>query len=79
MEKSTTCKEGTSGRYFAGFILIGIGILFLLTNWGIIPSLHKTWPLFLIIVGLAFLLGFGEKEKSSKDTPPSQTEETKSE
>jgi len=74
MEKSKSCQEGASGRYFAGFVLIGLGILFLLTTWGIIPSLHRTWPLILIIVGIAFLLGLGEKEKSSKDIP-SQVEE----
>lgn len=69
MEKSKSKQDGTSGRYFAGFVLIGLGILFLLANWGIIPSLHRTWPLILIIVGIAFLLRLGEKEKSSKDIP----------
>ncbi|MDH4222461.1 MAG: DUF5668 domain-containing protein [candidate division Zixibacteria bacterium] len=74
MEKPTSCKDRYSGKYFVGFILIGIGILFLLLNWGIIPSLHKTWPVILIIVGIAFLLGLGNKEKPDKEPPPSQTE-----
>jgi len=81
VEKTNSSKEGVSGRSFAGFILLGLGILFLLTNWGIIPSLHRTWPLILIIVGLAFLLGTGGKEKVStpldpnSDQTPSQPEE----
>lgn len=74
MEKSKSCKESVSGKYFVGFILLGLGILFLLNNWGIIPSLHKTWPLILIIVGLAFLLGVGGKRESPNKTPSEEGE-----
>ncbi|HEX9913190.1 MAG TPA: DUF5668 domain-containing protein [candidate division Zixibacteria bacterium] len=76
MEKSSSSKEWGSGKTFVGTILLGLGILFLLSNWGIIPSLGKTWPLILIIVGLAFLLGIGGKEKGSTQTPSQPADES---
>lgn len=77
MEKPKSYKESVSGKYFAGFVLLGLGILFLLTNWGIIPSLHRTWPFILIIVGLALLLGLGGKGESPNETPSEEGEPKK--
>lgn len=39
-----------------GLILIAIGIIFLLSNLGIIESWGKWWPLILIAIGLGMLL-----------------------
>jgi hypothetical protein len=39
------------------YILIGIGVLFLLSNFGIIAGLFRLWPLILIGVGVMFLFG----------------------
>jgi hypothetical protein len=42
------------------YILIILGILFLLSNYGLLPGLHtlfaKGWPVILIIVGVLILL-----------------------
>jgi hypothetical protein len=43
----------------AAFILIVLGVLFLLSNLGLIPRLgpllHQWWPLILIVVGVSLL------------------------
>lgn len=72
MEKSDSDDRWDSGRIFVGIIILGVGIIFLLSNWGIIPSLHHTWPLILIVVGLAFLFGVGKKHKASSAEPPKE-------
>ncbi len=67
-EKSQNHKERyTSGRhynrgYMGAFILIVLGILFLLNNFGLVPwsiwrDLWKFWPLFLIFWGLQMIFG----------------------
>jgi hypothetical protein len=42
------------------YILIGLGIIFLLSNLGWLPGLHalmaQWWPLILIIVGILLLI-----------------------
>ena len=44
----------------AAVILIVVGILFLLSNLGLVPRLgpllHQWWPLILIVAGLAMLI-----------------------
>ena len=50
-------KSKGNGSMTAGFIMIGIGLVFLLSNMGVIPDIDETWPLFLIIVGAALLIG----------------------
>ncbi len=70
MEKSDSDEKWDSGRVFVGIIILGVGVIFLLSNWGIIPSLHYTWPLILIVVGLAFLFGAGRKHKGSSGQSP---------
>ncbi|MDP3741988.1 MAG: DUF5668 domain-containing protein [Candidatus Micrarchaeota archaeon] len=41
-----------------GLTLVVFGLLFLLSNYGVIPSVEwgKIWPIVLIILGLAFLI-----------------------
>lgn len=44
----------------AAFILIAVGVLFLLSNFGVVPHLGallaKWWPAILIAVGIGLLL-----------------------
>jgi hypothetical protein len=55
-------KKTHSGSFFWPLLLITIGGLLLLNNFGIIPweiwdSLIRFWPVMLILVGLEILLG----------------------
>ena len=70
MEKPASDEKWDSGRAFVGIIILGVGVIFLLSNWGIIPSMHRAWPLILIVVGLAFLFGVGRKHKAPSQQPP---------
>jgi protein-S-isoprenylcysteine O-methyltransferase Ste14 len=70
VEKSASDEKCDTGRAFVGILILGVGVIFLLSNWGIIPSMHRTWPLILIVVGLAFLFGAGRKHKVSSQQSP---------
>lgn len=49
-----------SKSHVGAFILIGLGVLFLLSNFGMLPHLGalfaRWWPLILIAVGVGMLL-----------------------
>jgi len=45
------------GKLVGGIIVAGIGLIFLLSNLDVIPHMGKTWPLILIVVGFALLVG----------------------
>jgi len=70
VEKLTSEVKWDSGRAFVGIIILGVGVIFLLSNWGIIPSMNRTWPLILIVVGLAFLFNAGRRHKAPSQQPP---------
>ncbi|RKX20002.1 MAG: hypothetical protein DRP51_06440, partial [Candidatus Zixiibacteriota bacterium] len=59
-------SEDRSGMFVGGSIVLGVGILFLLVNMDILPPLDETWPLFIIIVGLALIIGGFARKKKSK-------------
>lgn len=63
-------KDKTKGSITAGFILVGIGFVFLLSNLGIIPNLGEMWPLFLIIVGASLLIGALRDKKRDETVAP---------
>jgi Domain of unknown function (DUF5668) len=47
-----------SGRLLAGFVIIGLGVLFLASNLGFISARHvirALWPLALVAVGMVML------------------------
>ncbi len=61
-----------TGSLTAGIILAGLGLVFLLANFHIIPRISRSWPLILIVVGAALVVGAmrdGQRSRSS-DTPP---------
>ncbi|MEW5701382.1 MAG: DUF5668 domain-containing protein [Candidatus Zixiibacteriota bacterium] len=55
-----------------GVILTGIGLVFLLSNFGVIPNIGRSWPLILIVVGVALLAGALTecRPKNSSSVPP---------
>ena len=60
--------ETRSGKLIGGLIVLGVGILFLLVNYDIIPSLNRSWPFFMIIVGVALIIGSFVKKKKKTET-----------
>ncbi len=65
-------KNDRHGKLIGGIILIGIGLVFLLSNWGIIPDFSESWPIVLVVIGFALLLGArrkGEDKKATEQKP----------
>jgi hypothetical protein len=67
MPESEHNKNDRSGHYIGGMILIGLGALFLLINFDIIPSWGESWPAILIIVGLGLIIGGLTRKKKSEE------------
>lgn len=64
MENEPKDKQSQKGMIVSGLIILGMGVLFLANEMGWIPGLHRTWPLILIVVGLALILGAVFKKPS---------------
>ncbi len=45
------------GSITGGIILLGLGLFFLALQWDWIPYGRESWPLILIILGIALLAG----------------------
>ena len=54
------CKSG-----IGAYILIALGVIFLLSNFGLLPHLFmkQWWPLVLVLVGVLLLIGRSSREK----------------
>ena len=64
-------REGGRGQFTGGLIVLGVGLLFLARNLGWIPGFHIIWPVVLIIVGVALILGgLRNKRPAQTGTPP---------
>ena len=50
-----------------GIIVTGVGVLFLLDELDIIPSVGRMWPFFPIIVGVALIVGSFRKAGTGQD------------
>jgi hypothetical protein len=50
-------KDESRGMLMGGLIVLGVGILFLLHNLGVIPDMDVIWPVFPIIVGVVLVVG----------------------
>ena len=56
-------KKNSRSNLIGGIILIGVGFIFLLSNLGIVPHVGTMWPMFLIIVGIAIIVGGSRRKK----------------
>jgi len=63
-------ERGGHGMILSGSIVLGVGMIFLLRNLGIIPQIDVMWPLFPIIVGLALIVGGLRAGRATKQDPP---------
>ena len=59
-------KKRSSGELFAGLIIMGVGVLFLLRNIDLIEfPFHKLWPLIFLVIGIARLFSASNWESRS--------------
>jgi len=65
-------KEDRHGMVIGGIIVLGIGIVFLLGNLRIIPHIGAMWPLILVVVGIALLVGAIVKKEAKKEDKTSE-------
>ena len=61
-------RKRHSGEIFAGLIIMGVGVLFLLRNVDLIEfQFQKIWPLIFLVIGVARLLS-GQSWESRSDS-----------
>lgn len=64
-------KNDSRGSIVSGIIVLGVGLLFLGVNMDILPSMSQSWPVFLVIVGVALIVGnLLKKRASDQDQAP---------
>jgi multisubunit Na+/H+ antiporter MnhB subunit len=56
--------QNQNDRLIGGTIVLGIGLIFLLINLGVLPEFSETWPLILVIIGVALIAGGLFKRKT---------------
>jgi len=56
----------------SGIIYLGIGLFLLTQTTNLLPPIEHSWPIFIIIVGLALILGSLFKRKDNSDSQPDQ-------
>ena len=61
-------EEDRRGMLVGGLITLGIGIIFLMVNLGILPDFGEMWPLIPIIVGISLIIGSFYKGKKSDES-----------
>ena len=56
----------------SGIVFLGIGLFLLTQTTNLLPPIEHSWPIFIIIVGLALILGSLFKRKDSSDSQTDQ-------
>jgi len=54
--RDATRDRSQNSRNFAGLFIIVLGVLFLLSNMGILKGMTHFWPILLIVLGFALLM-----------------------
>jgi uncharacterized membrane protein HdeD (DUF308 family) len=60
-------KDDRHGMIIGGIIVLGLGVVFLLSNLEIIPHFWEMWPLFLVVIGVALIAGALTKKKKEQE------------
>jgi hypothetical protein len=60
-------KDDRHGMVIGGLIVLGLGVVFLLANLEIIPDFGTMWPLVLVVIGVALLVGAVVKKEAKKE------------
>lgn len=71
MSSDTKCDR--RGSPVGGVIILGIGLYFLAVQMDYLPPVGRSWPIFLVIVGVALIVGsFFRKNRNGGDreAPP---------
>jgi len=58
MQNTMSSKETQPAKLITGIALVAVGIIFMLNSLDLIRGIDELWPLFMILIGLAFLIGF---------------------
>jgi Na+-transporting methylmalonyl-CoA/oxaloacetate decarboxylase gamma subunit len=69
-------RDDCSGRVIGGLIVLGLGIVFLLAELDVIPDLGRMWPLILVVIGIALLVGAAFKKEKGKEEKEDETQHT---
>lgn len=69
---TNSSRDNQESKVTSGVIVLGIGLYFLGINMDILPPVGESWPLFLVIVGLALIIKNFKGKRSNNDTtvPP---------
>lgn len=67
-------KDDSRGSVVSGIIILGVGLYFLAVNMGGLPGPGESWPVFLVIVGVALIVGnlFKKRRNDDPNQPPGQ-------
>ena len=60
-------KDDRHGMVIGGLIVLGLGVVFLLANLEIIPDFGTMWPLVLVVIGIALLIGAVVKKQKKEE------------
>lgn len=61
-EESKEYKKKDSGKLVGGLIVLGIGIIFLLSAYDFL-NWAKIWPWILIVIGVALIIAYFHEKK----------------
>ena len=62
-------KSDNRSSVVSGIIILGVGLYFLGVNWEYLPPVGDSWPFFLVIVGIALIVGNLFRRRRSEEGP----------
>lgn len=68
MRQDKNIKKSRRGLVIYGTFLVGLGLLLQLWAMDILPGIEDSWPVFIILIGLALIVGNFFKKTDRTDT-----------